>query len=136
MAVATEAEAVVRGFYDALNARDFAAVAGFIDPACEWTSVASGARERGPAPILKGLLDFVEAFPDLRIDVLDVVARGSTVVVEWRTAGTHLGALRGHDASRRRLSRRGCAVLEVEGGVIVRARDYYDRQTLAEQLKL
>ena len=107
-----------------------------VDDRCEWTSIPSGGRERGPAPVLKGLLDFVEAFPDIRFEVLALHAAANTVVVEWRTTGTHLGRFRGLEPSRRRLSRRGCAVVEVDGGSIVRVRDYYDRQTLNEQLRL
>jgi steroid delta-isomerase-like uncharacterized protein len=132
----TDPESVVRRFYSALNERDFGAAAAVIAERCEWTSMASRARERGPAPVLKGLLDWVEAFPDIKFEILDLVADGERVAVEWRTVGTHLGEFRGHAATRRRLDRRGCTLAEVKDGKLVRVRDYYDRQTLAEQLRL
>ena len=61
---------------------------------------------------------------------------GDTVVIEWRAKGTHLGTFRGKEPTRRRFRRRGCAVLEIADGLIVRVRDYYDRRTLDEQLGL
>jgi Ketosteroid isomerase-related protein len=63
-----------------------------------------------------------------------VVAAGALVALEWSTTGTFLHPFRGHEPSGKSFRRRGCAVGEVEGGKIVRYRDYYDRATLLQQL--
>jgi len=42
-------EGIVRSYFNALNARDFARAAGPIAEDCEWTSVATGRVFRGPA---------------------------------------------------------------------------------------
>ena len=55
------------------------------------------------------------------------IAPGDVVVIEWRTSGTRA-------ADGVTFSRRGCAVAEVRGGKIAAYRDYFDRQTLTEQL--
>ena len=127
-------EAVVRRFYDALNARDFNRAAGAVAERCEWESVAAETTHRGPDPVVAGLRAWADAFPDGRVDVLNTVAAGPFVVVEWRTRGTQTGPYRGAAATGNHVVRRGCAVAEVEGGKIVRFRDYYDRRTLDEQL--
>ena len=64
---------------------------------------------------------------------------------EWHsvaTEGVHRGpgavvaGLREFVAAFPDWRRRGCSVAEVEGGKIVRYRDYYDRATLLQQLDL
>ena len=60
----------------------------------------------------------------------------NVVVAEWVTTGTFRRDFRGKPANGRSFRRRGCAVAEVNGGKIVRYRDYYDRVTLLQQLDL
>lgn len=130
-------EATVRGMFDALNARDFGRAAGAVSERCRWESVAAETVHEGSSPIAEGLRTFTESFPDLRIEVGNVTAQGDRVVVEWEASGTFTGApLRGEAANGRAFRRRGVAVAEVEGGKIVRYRDYYDRATLLDQLDL
>lgn len=129
-------EGVVRSYFEALNARDFARAAGPIAEDCEWTSVATEKTHRGPTAIVNGLREFVAAFPDWRVDLERVTTAGSIVVVEWDTSGTFKKPFRGQQPNGKRFRRRGCAVADVEGGRIVRYRDYYDRATLLDQLAL
>jgi steroid delta-isomerase-like uncharacterized protein len=130
-------EATVLGLFEALNERDFGRAAGAVSERCRWESVAAETVHRGSGPIADGLRTFTESFPDLRIDVESVTADGRRVVVEWAASGTFTGApLRGEQANGRSFRRRGCAVAEVDGGKIVRYRDYYDRATLLDQLGL
>lgn len=129
-------EGVVRGMFEALNARDFARTAGAIAERCEWESVATGNVHRGFAPIVNGLREFAEAFPDWHAEIERVTASGPVVVVEWLTTGTFERPFRGREPNGKRFSRRGCAVADVHGGKIVRYRDYYDRATLLSQLGL
>ena len=129
-------EGVVRGYFEALNARDFARAAGPIAEDCEWTSIATEVTHRGPGAIVNGLREFVAAFPDWRVDLERVTTAGNVVIVEWDTSGTFEKPFRGREPNGRRFRRRGCAVADVEGGRIVRYRDYYDRATLLDQLAL
>ena len=129
-------ETVVEAMFDALNARDYAKAAGAIAEHCEWHSVATEGVHRGPGAIVAGLREFVAAFPDWRADVKSVTADGERVVIEWDSSGTFVNPFRGRQANGKRFRRRGCSVAEVEGGKIVRYRDYYDRATLLQQLDL
>ena len=129
-------EGVVVGFFEALAAHDFNRAAGPIAEDCDWQNVASGARFRGPEAIVKGLREFVAAFPDWRVSVDRVTCAGEIVVVEWDTSGTFQQPFRGAKPNGKRFNRQGCAVAEVRGGKIVRYRDFYDRATLLQQLGL
>lgn len=130
------AEAIVRSYYDALNARDYARAAGPIAEGCEWVSMPTENVFRGPSAIVAGLREFASAFPDWHVAVEQVIADGRFVVVEWHTEGTFQQPFRGNEPNGRKFSRRGCAVAEVESGRIVRYRDYYDRASLYAQLGL
>jgi steroid delta-isomerase-like uncharacterized protein len=129
-------EGIVRTFYEALNARDYARAAGPIAETCDWMSMPTENLHRGPAAVVAGLREFTSAFPDWHVDVERVILAGHVVVIEWRTTGTFEKAFRGRAPNGRRFSRRGCAVAEVERGQIVRYRDYYDRASLFAQLDL
>ena len=129
-------EAVVRAYFDALNARDYEKVAASFADDCEFVSVASGVRFSGTDSMLHGLREFAEAFPDWAVEVVNIVATGPYVATEWKTTGTQQGVFRGESPTGIRFRRDGCSVAEVEDGRIVRYRDYYDRATLLEQLGL
>jgi steroid delta-isomerase-like uncharacterized protein len=129
-------EEIVRSMWVALNARDYARAAGAIAEHCEWLSMATETLHRGPTPIVAGLREFVTAFPDWRAEVERVTCAGPIVVVEWDSSGTFEKTFRGKAPNGKRFRRRGCSVAQVEGGKIVRYRDYYDRLTLLQQLDL
>ena len=129
-------QAVVENYFDALNVRDYARAAGAIAEHCRWESVATERVHDGPAPIVAGLREFVTSFPDWHAHVESITSSGNRVVVEWLVTGTFTRSFRGRAPNNKRLRRRGCAVAEVEGGKIVRYRDYYDRLTLHQQLDL
>jgi ketosteroid isomerase-like protein len=122
-----EPEAVVRQLWDAINARDYARLAGAIAERCAWVSMPAERAYVGPQAMIDGLRAFHRDFPDGSGEILALHATGEVVVVEWRMSGTDA-------AGGRSFTRRGCSVALVRGGKIVEYRDYFDRQTLAEQL--
>lgn len=64
----------------------------------------AGAAKRWIAP-------FRESFPDMRMEIVDLVAEDETVVGRFACSGTHLGEWLGHPATGRRFE----AVAEVYG---------------------
>jgi SnoaL-like polyketide cyclase len=53
------------------------------------------------------------AFPDLHLDIQQMLAAGdSQVVVRWRSRGTHLGPLGDIPATGRKASNHGCTVMK------------------------
>lgn len=124
-------ETVVRQLWNAINARDYARLAGAIAERCDWTSVPAERHYTGPGAMVDGLRRFHESFPDGRAEIVGLYAAGDVVIVEWRVSGTHTG---GDEPTGRSFVRRGCSVAVVRGGKIVEYRDYFDRLTLTEQL--
>lgn len=86
--------ATVRRFYDLINAGDLEGFAALLaDDLVEHEAAP------GLTPTKKGVLEFFavnrRAFPDMRMDVEDVIASGDKVVVRGRFSGTQQGPLMG-----------------------------------------
>ncbi len=122
-----EPEAVVRQLWDAINARDYARLAGAIAERCEWMSMPLERTYIGPDAMVNGLRAFHAEFPDGYGEILELHADGDVVIVEWRVGGTQA-------ETGKSFARRGCSVARVNGGKIVAYRDYFDRLSRLEQL--
>ncbi|HSR68692.1 MAG TPA: ester cyclase [Acidobacteriota bacterium] len=59
-----------------------------------------------------------EAFPDYKIEVLDIFSEGPKVLVRWKAAGTHEGPLGGNEPTGKSMSYEGMTVLEIHNGQI------------------
>jgi ketosteroid isomerase-like protein len=58
------------------------------------------------APKARGWVEpFLQSFPDVAMDIVQMVSEGDTVVARLRCSGTHLGVWRGHSPSGRRFNR-------------------------------
>jgi len=129
-------ESVVRGLFEALNARDYKRALASIGDRCEWWSMPGETLHTGGSAVIAGLDQFTNAFPDWRADIERAVPSGACVAVEWISTGTFRGVFRGKLPNGRSFRRRGCSVAEVRHGQIVHYRDYFDRVGILEQLGL
>ena len=74
------------------------------------------------------------AFPDLVIEVDDVIEQGAKSVARWHVIATHKGAELGFPASNRRVTFRGMTWMEFKDGQIVRGWDSWNLGALLKQL--
>ena len=74
------------------------------------------------------------ATTDAQITVVNRIAVGNQVTVEWIATGIHTGDLPGLPATGRSYTLRGVTVVIREGGKIVRESLYYDAADLYRQL--
>jgi steroid delta-isomerase-like uncharacterized protein len=130
---------VVRRFSEALTARDWAAFEELVAEDCEWRDVPSGGTIHGRADLVALCKTFTTAFPDFAVESVTLIGQGAMVANEWSGRGTHAGPLPGpdgvvHEPTGRSFARTGVGIVEVRGGRIVRYRDYFDRQTMSDQL--
>ena len=82
---------------------------------------------------------FVTAFPDIRFDVLSVLAEGDRVLVQWLGSGTHterLATVTGETIppTRRRATVSGVMITQTRDGKVVRGWFYWDQLSLLSQL--
>ena len=74
------------------------------------------------------------AFPDLRIEIVELSAEGDTVAFRWLGRGTHTGPLGAVAPTGRTVEFEGLIVDRLQGGKVVRRWEQYDRLWLLQQL--
>jgi predicted ester cyclase len=79
---------------------------------------------------------FRESFPDVHMQVVQMVAERDTVAAWFVCSGTHLGRWRGHEPTGRRFRVDEVYFLEFSGGRIARARGVEDTFKRLRQLRL
>jgi steroid delta-isomerase-like uncharacterized protein len=130
---------VVRRFGEALTNRDWAAFDDLVAEDCEWTDVPSGRTMHGRDELIAGCKSFTTAFADFSVESVTLIGQGDLVANEWSGRGTHDAALPRPDGGNyeptgRSFARSGVGIVELRESRIVRYRDYFDRQTMTEQL--
>jgi predicted ester cyclase len=80
---------------------------------------------------------FQASFPDMRMEIVDLIAEGDQVVGRFRCSGTHTGMWRGHQPTGRRFERIDeVAIFRFRDGKIVQAWSLEDTLRRLEQLGL
>ncbi len=94
-----------------------------------------GAKVVGPAEFIQARDMLLNAFPDIRVTVNQVVAEGDSVVVRWSAAGTHLGDSLGFRATSTAVTFNGMTWLRLVNGQIVEGWDAWNQGQLLEILR-
>jgi predicted ester cyclase len=80
---------------------------------------------------------FRESFPDVQMEIVDLIAEGEKVVGRFRCSATHLGPWRGHDPTGRRFERVDeVYIFRVVNGRITEAWGIEDSRSRDRQLGL
>ena len=74
-------------------------------------------------------------FPDIEVDVEDVVAEGDRVVVRLRFRGTHRGPFQGIGPTGRRVAFGAIRVYRLADGLVVETWAHQDSMGLVRQLR-
>ena len=83
------------------------------------------------------IVPFRESFPDVRMEIVELVAEGERVVGRFRCSGTHLGAWEGQPPTERRFERvNEVYFFTVREGRIVAAWGLEDTRSRRRQLGL
>jgi len=143
MTIRDNVAALVQIGYDAYNDHSFDAhwlerASAVVGVECEVVDVPSGAILHGPEGLKQFLLGFSTAFPDSRVEIINLSATEDGAVVEFVGRGTHTGPLHTPVSdippTGRPFELHFCDVYKVEHGKIVRHSTYYDALGLLQQL--
>ncbi|HEX9408366.1 MAG TPA: ester cyclase [Methylomirabilota bacterium] len=106
---------IARENFAAWNAHDVEAFVKRLDSKTTWESDAFPAPFVGHEGARQFFKLYLTAFPDLHLDMEEMLAAGEDrVVVRWRSSGTHKGPLGNLPATGRKASVHGCSVMEVK----------------------
>jgi steroid delta-isomerase-like uncharacterized protein len=125
----------VAGYFAALNRHDLGAAAEHLDPDVVEEITGVGIL-RGRDEVRTFFDGLMKAAPDMEVLIDRTVSEGDTTVVQWRMNGTFTGGplFNGVQATGGRLQLRGCDVIEVRDGRIVRNTAFQDGIELARAL--
>lgn len=126
---------IARSYFEAVAARDVEAMIGHWDP--NGTGYIHGMVDvRVPDTYRGWFADFFRAFPDLRFEVLDIVADDEQAAVRWRVTGTFTGPVRfeGMEPNGAAIETEGCDVLTIRDGKLVSIYAYTNGAEMARQL--
>ena len=79
---------------------------------------------------------FRQAFPNIRIDIEDMIAEGDKVAARCSVRGKHEGEFMGRAATQAPVEITGIAIVRIENGKIVEAWNNFDFMTLHKQCGL
>lgn len=80
--------------------------------------------------------ELFDAFPDFKLEILDLVEDDDRAAVRWRVTGTFNGSrsFQGLAPTGKQVDIEGCDMVWAKDGKIVRVEAYYDTSSLARQL--
>jgi steroid delta-isomerase-like uncharacterized protein len=90
----------------------------------------------GPEWVTRHVASFHAAFPDLRVEVHEMIEEGELVAVRATWSGTHQGVYMGFAATHRPFHLKGMVIWRVRGGQICERWACMDRLGLLQQLGL
>src|SRR5258708_978853 len=117
-----------------LNARDIDRYLQLIDESYVGESELAPGPILGAAGVRQQLNLMFAAFPDLRIEVDQMLASGENVMTRVRLTGTHKGSFAGIAPTNQTASWGGCNVSEFRNGKVIRSRIYADNASVFQQI--
>lgn len=89
---------------------------------------------RGQQAFKERVKFFRGGFPDLTVEIDDIVAEGNKVGIRWTARGTHKGALGDVPASNNYFETPGCGILQIRDGKIFEEIESWDTLGFMQQL--
>lgn len=126
-----QTKALVRRYYDACNAGDFAAVFACLHPDCIHHSRLSEYPKDGVAFAFEATF---AAFPDLHWTIEELIAEGDRVAALVLIEGTHVGDYLGASGTGRRIRVHSVDIARVRDGLFVEHRGVLDELHLLAQV--
>lgn len=118
----------------AINARNIESILQRLDDSYVGESEIAPGPIRGRDGARKMLEMQFTAFPDLHLEVEQILASEDHVVIRARASATHKGNFAGIAPTNKRVNWQSCNVVEVRNGKVVRGRLYADYLSLFGQL--
>jgi steroid delta-isomerase-like uncharacterized protein len=129
-----EIAAVCHRAVDAWNAHDATAVAAVYAPAATLHD-AGGETAVGRDAIAARTQLYLDAFPDLRIDIATMEIDGDRFAWEWKASGTNTGSLAGAPPTGKSIVIEGCDVGAIGDDRLIQSEtDYWNEASMMRQL--
>jgi steroid delta-isomerase-like uncharacterized protein len=138
--MAEDGSAMMRAFFEAMNAHDLERVAALASEDVSFLDVAANEEISGREAWREYCGRYLTGFPDMQLEATNIFGVGDAAVAEAVARGTHEGPLQTPagdvPATSSKIDVRFCFVGRFRDGLLVDAREYYDGMTLMGQLGL
>ncbi|MEP6649346.1 MAG: ester cyclase [Lapillicoccus sp.] len=128
----TDAKPLVAAYWQAYNAADWDALREMV--AEDYVHHSGDAESHNVEFFLAGAMGLRAAFPDVRVEVRDMVSENDRVAVRWVARATHTGSLFGEIATGRLVAVDGATVYRVMDGRIAEDWEVMNEGALRDQL--
>lgn len=125
---------VAENLFAALNDRDFAKVVELAPDVIEHNAVVVDAPTQGPGAFRNAMEQAFATFPDLRLDVQDMIAEDDRVMVRLLVTATNTGDYRRGAPTGQGFTSEAYYVLRIAGGKVVETWGLGDRLAVLQQL--
>jgi len=125
---------LIRNFFEEWNNRDMDKINEMYTADAKYHHPSLGASSVSFEEAFEGIKMFWQAFPDLTVDIEDLITKGNKVVVRFIGRGTHQGDLGGIPATGNKTEADAIEIFHVENGKIIEAWEISDRLGLMMQL--
>jgi steroid delta-isomerase-like uncharacterized protein len=88
----------------------------------------------GPEGFKRFHAAYREAFPDVQIEIQDMVAEGDRVAFRWTATATHRGGSLGFAATNRTVRFEGMGIVRVRNGKLIEGWNTFDQLGMLQQL--
>jgi steroid delta-isomerase-like uncharacterized protein len=131
--VTSDGKPIVAAYWQAYNAADWDALREVV--ADDYVHHSGDAESHDVEFFVSGAMGLRGAFPDVRVEVRDMVAEDDRVAVRWVARATHTGSLFGEEATGRPVTVDGMTVHRVLDDRIAEAWEVMNEGALRDQLK-
>jgi steroid delta-isomerase-like uncharacterized protein len=130
-----ENTAIVRRIYEeAWNKRRFELLDDLISPSHALQAPTVSGSEVGPENYKRHILRLLNAFPDMRTTIEEIVGENEKIVVNWTFSGTHDGNFMGVPATHKKVFIDGLTIHHVVNGKIIGSFTSWDVLGVMKQL--
>lgn len=140
MSADSQTRSVVEAVFASFQAHDIERFRSLLDEEVILVNPSTGERHEGPDAVVATVRPVLDAFPDLRPEVANVLVDGHQAAAEVVRRGTHTEPLhlRGMTIppTSREVELPECLILEVHGEKVTEITAYADRQMIVDQLGL
>lgn len=135
-ATASVGEAALKLYYDeALNQGLSMTAQAMLDENFSSDAAMPGMK-KGRDGFISGIAVLRKAFPDMKVEVLEMISQGDSTVLRYRMTGTHKGKLLGLRATQKKISVTGIEIWKFKGAKAVEHHGNFDALGMLQQLKV
>lgn len=128
-----ESENILRQYMQAMSSHNVEKIRTLLHPQYTYTG-SDGKRMEGVEAGIAVATMYMNAFPDMQLEVKNILGMGDIAIAEFIGRGTHKGEIMDIAPTGRQIAIPVCDVVEVRDGKIFAEREYFDAVTMRQQL--